>query len=334
MHRIQPIHILIAFLWPGLSVPTSAQLDIQVSVKFILSDGGARPTGAIDTDAEVQAQIDLANQILDSTERGYRLDLVEIIDLPGQGGFYDAEITNSNKESLESFAKLFPQVFIWRSNSINIYINNDDGSGICSFPGAGDDLILLGQAVGTTTILHEIGHYFDLCHTQGCPCGSCDSEDTGECHDTPANDGISDTLPDLQCWFQNDIAQWTYGSNYGALSVARQNLVDDVFFNVMSYHSNRSVLTDDQMDVFTDLANDIRNSVVTGQTWFVDGSANTISPTGSSQLPFQNVLDGIFVASNDDIVLIRTGTYNEFLILNQPVTIRASRGLVRIGTSN
>lgn len=309
----------------------SAQLEWRVSVKFILDANGNRPaSGSLNADAEVQAQIDLGNQILDAHGRGYRLRLTEIVDLSNVSQWFSVDVSDNFKDALEAAAEASPSTYAYRSNAINVYINGDGGSGICSFPGT-DDIIFLGQGVRTTTVLHEIGHYMNLCHAQGCPCGSCDTDAIGLCNTIPGDDSIGDTLPDLSCWDRDDISNWSYGSNYSGLSSARQDNVDDVFFNTMSYHDTRNRLTSDQLDVSTDTSNGARNNAATGNTFFVDSGANPLLPFGTSSFPFINVITGVAVTGSGDIVMIRGGTYNEPQTIIKAVSLLASRGSATIG---
>ncbi|MCZ6837433.1 MAG: hypothetical protein O7G85_16780, partial [Planctomycetota bacterium] len=197
-HNLIILAGLILASW--VAPPAFAQLEWRVSVKFILDGNDNRPAaaGSLSSDAEVQAQIDLANQILDDTGRGYRLVLTETVDLSGVDEWFNDNVLTS-KGPLEAAAEGDPSTYAWRSNAINIYINGSNSSGVCSFPNIlGEDIIFLGQDVRNTTILHEIGHYMNLCHTQGCICGSCDPDGfLDECNRTPGNDEVGDTLPDL-----------------------------------------------------------------------------------------------------------------------------------------
>jgi len=57
---------------------------------------------------------------------------------------------------------------------------------------------------------------------------------------------------------------------------------------------------------------------------------------GTSTTPFNSVADGVNAAASSgrDIVLVRTGNYNEQLTLSEPVTLRAIRvGPTIIGIS-
>lgn len=188
--------------------------------------------------------------------------------------------------------------------------------------------------------LHEFGHFFDLCHTQGCPCGCCDPDLTGPCHTTPGDDNVADTLPDLACWDRDDISQHTFGVNYNILpSSAHRERVDNVFLNIMSYHrsgcgqgADVARLTEGQLDHWSDVASFTRVSVRDGRTLFVQAGAGG-SQNGRSTTPFDLVAEGRNAANGGgDIVMIRGGIYPENLAFTSPVTLRAPRGQVaRIG---
>lgn len=318
----------------ALHTSADAQLVWRVSVKFILNANGNRPaTGNLNTDAEVQAQIDLGNEILRAHGRGYQMQLTEIVDLSGVSQWYNADVCD-DKTALDNAAKAAPATYAYRNNAVNVYVLGNNGSGCASFPDSGDDIIVVAQGLRTTTFLHEMGHIMNLCHTQGCPCGSCAAGETGQCNTTPGNDNISDTLPDLECWTRNDISQWTYGQNYSNLSAAQQGRVDDVFNNIMSYHSTRNILTPDQLDRATDTSNGTRNWAASGRTRFVDDDYNGFFEFGTSALPFNTVAEGLNSASSGDIVLMRSGTYTAPTIINQRVFLLASRGNAILGVSS
>src|SRR6185369_6410082 len=85
------------------------------------------------------------------------------------------------------------------------------------------------------------------------------------------DDDIADTILDAICWTSQDaIAQGNYNSLYANSSPSRQAAVDRIWNNIMSYHgrqnTNVTVLTSDQLDRWTDSANDDRPDVRTGRT--------------------------------------------------------------------
>lgn len=321
---------LILSAWP--SQEATAQIVWRVSVKFILNNNGNRPgSGNINTDAEVQAQIDTANAILDAHMRGYRLQLTEIVDVTGLEAFYSADINSTNKTLLEASAKANPGVSAWRTNAINIYINGDGGSGICSFP-PGEEIIFVGQGLRLTTFIHEIGHFMDLCHTQGCPCGSCDPGESGECHTTPGNDGIGETIPDLECWSRDQIAQNSYFQNYNSLSAGLQDKVDEVFNNVMSYHNTRFRFSPDQLDRMICASNNERDHVSNGETIFVGGQGGDeecLSPI-YLQPTFANAVG---LATSGDIICMRGSQYPYTGVVDKNVMLRTSRGSSLLGVT-
>ncbi len=123
--------------------------------------------------------------------------------------------------------------------------------------------------------------------------------------------------------------------------------MDNVFFNVMSYHdavhknTTQNRMSEQQLDHFADIADVERSPFVTGRTLFVDWSSDCLVGIGRSHCgpfelggPFLQVADGVNAASpaGTDIVLIRPGNYNERLTFNTPATLRATRaGPVTLG---
>ena len=311
-----------------------AQIEWRISVKFILDANGRRPPGGpMNSNAEVTNRINYANDIYRASGRGYQFRLTEIVDLAGVSQWFNADSTSGSvRNGLSSAARNNTSTYAFRNNVINVYVNNSTNGGICSFPADGTDIIIVGQGTSIGVLPHEVGHFFDLCHTQGCACGGCDT-----CGD-PESDGLLDTLADRACWTQNDIAQRAYGTTYNDLTAAQSEAVDNTFFNIMSYHPTLNRVTSDQLDRQTDTSNGARLNVASGRTRFVDYRNNAQSPTGSSArlspLPFPNgtggpfptVAQGVFFGNANDIVLIRVGTYEEGLMLDRPLTLRATRG--------
>ena len=322
-------------------------IDIRLSYKIILNPDDGDPPPLIDiTGARLQQTVDAMNDLMTSYQRGYRFVLVEFRLIGGLGDTGPSEWYNLDlldvKGELEAEAKS-NSAYRWNSTAINIYINNGTNRASCSFPG--DDIIVMGDnsEQHTSRHLHEIGHYFDLCHTQGC---TADDDD----------DYIDDTLKDSGSWDQDDIAENNplSSDDYDLLSVSEQNLVDDVWLNIMSYHNNvnqlapfstssnpsRDRLTEEQLDTWTDIANSyLRNDVVDGFTRFVGGHNYwpTTSPEGriwrNPHETVQEAFDDTKSSSkNHDIILLRPGNYNEVLTLDCPVVLRATRdGSATIG---
>ena len=107
-------------------------------------------------------------------------------------------------------------------------------------------------------------------------------------------------------------------------------MVDNTFFNVMSYHQAPDRLTSLQFDRMTHTSNELRREVASGDTILVDRSPTPTS-TGSMLAPFSSIEDALAIAGKQDIVLIRGGDYSGALTLSTPTHLRASRGDVTIG---
>lgn len=231
----------------------------------------------------------------------------------------------------------------WRDDAINIYILGQYGSGLTG--GSSSDAtrgILLGQDLASeNTPFHEIGHFLDLRHTHGGGGASPSCDYVGD-------DYVDDTLGDSwfenrdtgeDCiWQQDDIAKYNFPTScsggpcaYNELSSDDQFRVDQTFFNLMTLRPRREVLTPGQLDRMTDFSNNTMSYVASGKTHFVDTKADPAAVAdGSSVAPYTTIEVGVANSNRGDIVLIRSGTYNESLLINKQVTMRASRGLVAI----
>jgi hypothetical protein len=327
--------------------PLQAQIEFRVSAKFILDAGGNLPSnnggfGAQRADvtnaAAVQAQIDLANTILDRHCRGTRYRLTEVLNLSGVSQWFSVPARDSgNRNALESAAMANTALYAWRNDAINLYINNTS-SAVCSFPGD-HNLIFMGSRAYTTLFVHEAGHFFNLSHTHQGESGCADNCGCGATLTPGDSDNVGDTLPDHECWGQDNIASWSFGGrNYSQLNAGEQYRVDNVFLNIMSYHLPQDRFTSDQLDRFADAANDPRSNVVTARTRFVDRNNGCALQNGSSSCgflfggPYSTVAGGVGGANSGDIVLIRPGLYNEPGTYTKTVTFRATRGNATIGT--
>lgn len=350
--------LLIAILLVTLAFTPVARADheiiIRVSYKIIRNPAdNSRPPGV--TDAVIDASIAEMNALLNSFKRGYRFERVDPIadvgstgnqNRPNPSHYYDIDAlaVDGTREQMESDALANQSLYAWNASAINIYINHATGGGKCAFPT--DHLIVVGaNSAGNGELqIHEIGHFFNLCHTQGCPCGCCfASGQTGECNTSPGDDGVVDTLPDLACWGRDDIALNSFSAPYASLDSSQQARVDDVFLNIMSYHAagcghphqatSVTRMTEQQLDRWTDTAYFSRAVVCDGRTYFVQAGAFLPTATGRSDHPFPAVGGGIGASNaSGDIVMIRGGIYPETLRLSTPITLRSPRGhAARIG---
>lgn len=215
------------------SGPAQAYVDVRVSIKFILDAGGNRPgSGQLNTDAEIDAEMDWASAILSGVKSEFRIREIQFVDLAGVSQWYSASASDTNRDNLRAAAQAAPATYQWRTDAINIYINGGTGSAISDFPPT-NNMILMNQGCGNTPscILHELGHSFDLLHTHETCCG------------IPNQDYCADTLQDSSAWTSKDqAAQANFGLNFNQLSSAQQDQVNLLWNNIMSYHVNEPQL--------------------------------------------------------------------------------------------
>jgi len=215
-----------------LAASTSqAYVDVRVSIKFILDVNGNRPAfGNLNTDAEINSELDWANAILSGVISEFRISEIQFIELSGVSQWYNSSATNTNRDNLRNAAQADPATYHWRNDAINIYINAGSGSAISDFP-PNNNMILMNQSCGNTPscILHELGHSFNLLHTHE-PC--CTNQDY-----------CADTLQDDSSWTSKDqAAQANFGLNFNQLNAAQQDQINLMWNNVMSYHVNEPQL--------------------------------------------------------------------------------------------
>ena len=293
-----------------------AQVFFRVSVKVFTDSNGNRPSGR--SNAQIEDDYVYYNELLAKYARGCQFSLTEVVQLPSSlsGWFNVAARDSGNRGNLQNNATSNTVLYAYRTDNINLYINNSS-SGICC--GAGNGLIFIGNEDDHITPVHEVGHMLGLAHTQGSGCNSCCPDVLG-CCDVPGDDTIADTIPDLPCWNQNQIAQNSFAQNYADLSVSRKDQVDDVWLNIMSYHygyfnNGLERLTPGQMDQVAITANGTRDAVTGNYFRFVD-PASALDGFGgglSTVSAFHTVEGAITGSGNDDVLAIRAGTYNRAL---------------------
>ena len=326
------------------TVPLHAQfIEIRLSYKVVLNPAtGLRQPGVLD--ADIDAAIAEMNRLQDTYFRGFRFQRVDAVsEVGGQGDttgpsrwfstdFFDAFNGGTWKDQMDNAARSDAR-YLWNTTAINIYITAGFCGGTCSYDWEGDNIIVIGGCSdGDGKVqMHEIGHYFSLFHTQGRTCGGCGSN-PGQCN-SPGDDENPDTLPDVACWNQDAIASNFFHQTYGGLLPPLQNLVDNVFMNLMSFHASAAPrLTEQQLNRWTDRANNERRSVTSGRTWFVNTN-NCQYPAGNSVCnpffagPFPDVLDAVNASNpgGGDILLLIPGTYYGNMTIFNPVTLRAPR---------
>ena len=322
--------ILLALHGPALG----QHIVIRISIKVIVDPmNGTRPL--LITDALLNTAAASANNWMASYSRGYRFRIMEITNIGGplQGGvdgpskWFGKDPRSSTDWQMFQSNTQSDGRYLLRPDQVNFYVTQGpvtDTGGACPIPPGETGLTACWGLVngGPWWLVHETGHFFGLYHTFG--------------------DDIADTLPDRSDWTtQDEIANNYYGMPYSSLDNVQRNLVDDTFFNVMSYHNaltkdtveNR--MTELQLDRHADTANSSRAAFVSGRTHFVSPSGSD-SGTGSGTSPYRTLSRAI-TAANDaggNILLLRPGAYNQALTINKPCTLRATRvGPVSIGTA-
>lgn len=345
----------------GLQAAFGQFINIRLSYKVILNPAnGDRPSDS--EDADITNTVAGMNALMANYQRGFRFWPVEIEtvgginDTTGPSRYYNTDFRGASEfflNEVENAAVNNPTIYKWRNNAINIYINQGTSGGVCSFPNSllNDHIVLIGDGMPAWLHLHEIGHYFFLYHTHGSICACSDPGLQGlVCHTIPGDDFVSDTLWDLSYWTQDDLARHSFGRIYDQLNPAEQQVVDNTYFNVMSYHGSpppcgtsavTERLTERQLDRFTDAASGVRRYVVSGRTRFVDWRNSCPEPAGNSGCddanfggPYRRVVDAITAADagGGDIVMIRPGHYNEPQRISKRVMLRSTRaGPVVIG---
>ena len=357
------ILFLLGVLLAGVAL-ARADITFRISVKAVLNPAtGNRQSGV--SDVTFSNTVAGMNAMLQSYDRGYSIQWVsnKLINVGGLGQFntgpsqyYSVDFVNNPngdtlKDQFESNAVANAAIYGWDSSAVNIYVVQFGGANwnVCSFPGS--QILLVNGVLGysaATTVLHEIGHYFNLSHTfngrqnlnsDNSPCTnncSCFKFIGG------GSDAVADTILDHDCWLnQDDIAQGNYAMNYASITASRRAAVDRIWNNLMSYHGRQhstTLLTSDQLDRWTDSINSDRPTVRTGRTRFVDRANGCSSPTGSSACsvsggPYPTVALGVTAASagGGEILLIRPGNYNEPQTNTKALTLRATRGDAFLG---
>lgn len=332
-------------------------INLRMSVKIIVDPTTSARPGGITPQTFTNA-VAAANQWMASYWRGYRYELTEVKDIggPTQGGtngpsrWFNVEFRSDPLRSDFFAVARTDSRYLLRSDQVNIYVATPlagpgNSGGAMPIP-PGETNYSGGQIFadnGGWWIVHELGHFFGLLHTFA-------TEDKSTC--TPGDDQLGDTLLDSNCWSSsNTVAQYYFHKDYTALSASERDQIDNVYFNVLSYHEAKSKnivenrMTELQLDRHADHASGDRNAFASGRTWFIDRGSAFPFPDGTSTNystvfgvpvggPYSTVSNGVARATpaGGDIVLLRPGSYNEQMTIKKSVTLRASRvGWATIG---
>jgi len=300
--------------WLSLGGPMPARaaapfgVPVRLSFKFFLNGSGNRPaTGELNTDTEIQTQVDRGNQILSSWTSELRIYNYEIVDVSGHSEWYNGD--TDDRDAIRTAALADKTGFAWRDNAVNIYITANTGcSARADFP-PDNNIVIICQSIFDTTVMHEIGHILNLYHThqgESSGCTNCSASCTAG-----NSDNCSDTLPDSQCWNQNQISQNAYGANYAALTASQQYNVNMVWSNLMSYHNGdfRSMISSCQLDRMSSQASDDQTWLLSKRPVYVDPS-NGGSQNGTFTQPYSSIQGAINSGTlNGRVLVLDQGTH-------------------------
>jgi hypothetical protein len=314
-----------------------AEITVRLSVKFIQNSDGTRPSGNISTSGGFDAEITRGNQILAATGRAYKLQVVEYLDIrpPAPAGsnanYWFTLPARANRAVIEAAALADMATWNWNGSTINMFVNNSS-SGQCSFVGSGTS-ISFGGGVGAGTVLHEVGHFFDLRHTHANDYTNNTSPLIFTLADLADGDGLVETaLDNPNITNNNQLCVALFNKAYTNASAGEQVVVDSAYENVMSYH-NENVLLPVQLDIWTLNGNGARQGFCSGRTWFVANEGSDGDSGDNAGSPFATLSKGLSsLSSGDDVILLRAGDYYSPAggLINTRCTLSATRGAVSI----
>ncbi len=143
---IKSILLTVALLF--IAGTAQADVPVRISIKWIVDASGNRPvSGNLDTNDEINTEVDEGNRILGLNFSEFRLDLLELYDLTGVSHYYSTHATVNNCENvgnLRTDARNDTSTYGWRDDAINIYVNAGTGSACSRFPSE-NDIILMNQ---------------------------------------------------------------------------------------------------------------------------------------------------------------------------------------------
>lgn len=297
-----------------------AYVPVRISIKFILDASGNRPTtGNLNTDAEINSEVDWGNTILRDNFSEFRLEELELIDLSGVSQWYNTTAGGNqgptNRDNLRAAAIADPTTYHWRTDAINIYINGGPSSAISKFP-PDNDIILMNQWCANTPscVLHELGHSLNLMHTHE-PC--CTNQDL-----------CADTVSDNQNWTKDQLAQNNFGDIYANLTAAQQDQVDLVFNNVMSYHVSEPQLrlSTCQMGRESTQGDSDRTWLLSRIPVYVNNGYGGSSQTGRYVTPYKTFQAAVNAGLSARVLVVQQGSYTSSTPITANTTIVTRSG--------
>lgn len=303
-------------------VSVQAEVRIRLSIKAILGPNGEWPSNStanftgnveinLNSEQAVRDNVALMNRIL--ARRGYayrfflRNDTVYTVTGQSNPYFTIPARNSSSRNSLEDAATASASAkttFRWHDDSVNIFIN-DTSSGICSFADGARSTILIGAGSYETLILHEIGHYFNLRHTHN-DAGNDGADDWAD------GDGFSETLADDQ-----DATPAQIAAQYPAAS---QATLDNLIFNIMSYHIPQDLFVWQQRQEFIEVFNIERDIEASGNGFFVrsDGNDTNNGMTYAGRVRTLQRAVNLSTSSNDAIMIRGTQNVPNNTVFSKP----------------
>jgi hypothetical protein len=237
-----------------------------------------------------------------------------------------------------------------------------------------NNIFYMSGASDVSLIIHEFGHYSDLPHPFAEVDGQeLDKLGDDGIADTPEDvwglsEGMQSPTNTVVSGRWNPLANRMYARAYNTLNADEQlqvrimayishlrwpvpanptNLtaaqIQEIWLtweNIMSYHKGADPnhlnwwLSEQQMDIWSDVYREIRHPIATGRTLFIGGARDNLSkPPGNSHNSHTNIAQAVSAAAaTGDILMIRPGSYNEPMTINKTLTLRATRnGPVTIG---
>jgi hypothetical protein len=313
--------LLAAWVFIYLAGSVQANVPIRISIKFILSPSGTRPaTGNLNTDAEINGDVNAGNEILRNLIDELRIDLLELVDISGVSQYYTVDSNITNRDNLRTDAMNNPTLYGWRNDAINIYINGTSGGAISDFP-PNNNIILANQTPASypSVILHEIGHSLNLMHT----------------HEGGGADGCVDTITDNANWTRDQIAQSNFGQIYANLTPAQQDQVDLVWTNVMSYHfaDPQVRLSPCQMNRTSTQADSDRNRLLTKMPIYVDSGYTGGSESGRFTSPYKTLQGAVSAGGlSGKVLVLQWGDYTLSSVINDNVEMVTRFGASTVNT--